>query len=107
MPGLQSPILAAVRSHLLREPDLEEHEGEPDEGEIAAPLYLLGRKMQRQRGSGSARTVPYRKRRSVAGAQSRPRRDRGAISGGSIHFERSELRVEVNSLNVASPVVTA
>ena len=43
----------AVRSYLLREPDLEEHEGESGEGEIAAPLYLLGREMSASEAAGA------------------------------------------------------
>ncbi len=86
----------AVRSHLLREPDLEEHEGEPDEGEIAAPLYLLGRKMSASEAAGALaqfRTEAKKRGWGPVEAPTGPRR----YLGGSIHFERSELRVEVNS----------
>lgn len=86
----------SVRSRLLKEADLEEHDAESDEGEIAAPLHLLGREMSASEAAGALAQFRNEAKRRGWGSIETPTGPQRYLRGG-IHFEPGQLRVEVNS----------
>lgn len=87
----------AVRRSLLVQPDFEsDDEEEPAEGDVAAPVRWLGREMSAAEAATSLAQFRAEAARRGWGPIAEPEGPRRWLRG-MVRFERSQVRVEVNS----------